>query len=340
MSPDRLPPLGTELGRFRLLRVAGEGARGVVYEADDPAFDRSVAVKVLRPKFDDDPEAMEEFQNEAEATAQVQHENVVSILLRGEQDGYRYYIMEFVDGDDVEDRLKSGEPLPWRESVDIALQVGRALLEAHTLGLLHRDVKPGNILLYKNGRARLTDFGIVKDISSLKGFLVTGRSVGTAAYASPEQCLGKRLLPATDIYSLGATLYHMLTGHFPFPGSTNQEFMRGHVKTPLVPLIEVREDIPRPLSNAVSRMMAKSPLARYESMDRALADLEQIAAGKKPLGTAASVSTNAVRIDSRRSERTASQRLAARRTRTSAGVWIFVGITVVAAIVGFVVFAL
>jgi len=341
VPPDGLPPLGTEFGRYRLLRVVGEGARGVVYEADDPAFDRSVAIKVLRPNLMEDERAVEEFKSEAEATAQVQHENVVTILMRGEQDGYLYTIMEFVDGPDLEERLKSGETIPWREAVDIAIQVGRALREAHALNLLHRDVKPGNVLLYKNGRARLTDFGIAKDISSLKGFLVTGRAVGTAAYASPEQCLGKRLMPATDVYSLGATLYHMLAGDFPFPGPGNKEFMHGHVKTPLVPPIERRPDIPRPLSNAVARMMSKSPLARYETMERALADLEQIAVGRKPLATGTPTrSTAAVRIESRRGERSATMRVAARRTSTSLGVWIVVAVLVAAAIAAFVFLAM
>jgi serine/threonine protein kinase len=221
LSRGSLPSVGAEIGRYRLLRQVGEGARGVVYEADDPAFDRSVAVKILKPEFRDDPEEVRSFLAEAEATSRVQHECVVSIHDSGESGGHPYYVMEFVDGPALDQRLET-ERLDWRTAVEIAVAVGRALAEAHALGYLHRDVKPGNILLGADGRVRLTDFGIVKDISSLRGFLVTGKSVGTAAYASPEQCRGKRLLPATDVYSLGATLYHMVAGRMPFPAAATR----------------------------------------------------------------------------------------------------------------------
>jgi serine/threonine protein kinase len=333
LSRGSLPSVGAEIGRYRLLRQVGEGARGVVYEADDPAFDRSVAVKILKPEFRDDPEEVRSFLAEAEATSRVQHECVVSIHDSGESGGHPYYVMEFVDGPALDQRLET-ERLDWRTAVEIAVAVGRALAEAHALGYLHRDVKPGNILLGADGRVRLTDFGIVKDISSLRGFLVTGKSVGTAAYASPEQCRGKRLLPATDVYSLGATLYHMVAGRMPFPGSGNQEHMRGHVKGRLVPPSELAPEAPRPLSNVIVRMMARSPLARYETMAAALADLEEILAGRKPLGgSPRPAPSGPVRIERDRTERRATERVAARRGRTSTGVWIAVGLAVAAAIV-------
>jgi serine/threonine protein kinase len=330
---DPIPRIGREIGRYRLLRRVGEGARGVVFEADDPAFDRSVAVKILRPELRRDEGVVRSFRDEAEATARVQHPNVVSILDTGETpDGHLYTVMEFVDGPSLETRLEPGAPLGWREAVDIAVQIGRALREAHALGFLHRDVKPGNVLVSKDGHAFLTDFGIVKDISSLRGFLVHGRSVGTAAYASPEQCLGKRLMPATDVYSLGATLYHMLTGRLPFPGKTNQEFMNGHVKGRLVPPHEVEPSLPRPLSNCVVKMMARSPLERYESLDPVLADLEMIGEGKKPMLAGPVARGGEVRLESRRTGRTPAERVAARTGAPSLRVWILVGVLVALAV--------
>jgi serine/threonine-protein kinase len=334
LTAAEIPPIGSELGRYRLLRRVGEGARGVVFEADDPAFDRSVAIKVLKPEFAEDEAAIAEFRQEAETTARVHHENVVSILAVGEQDGHWYTVMEFVDGESLDRRLADGKPMPWPEAVGIGLQVGQALREAHAMDLLHRDVKPDNILMYQDGRARLTDFGIVKDISSLKGFLLTGRAVGTAAYASPEQCLGKRLLPTTDIYSLGATLYRMVTGRFPFPGKTNKELMTGHVKGRLAPPVEHVPDLPRPLSNAIVRMMARNPGERYASIDRVLADLTMIRDGKTVVAPAAKPA-GPVRIERRRNGR-ATERVAARRGRTPIGLWITIGIVVVGAIVALV----
>jgi eukaryotic-like serine/threonine-protein kinase len=333
----RIPDPGYEVGRYRLLRLVGEGARGAVFEADDPAFDRSVAIKILKPELQSQADIVQAFKDEAESTARVQNENVVSILASGEHDGLLYYVMEYVDGPDLDIRLRGEKRLPWKEAVSIAVQVGRGLKEAHALGLLHRDVKPDNILVYANGSARLTDFGIVKDISSLRGFLVHGRSVGTAAYASPEQCLGKRLMPCTDVYSLGATLYRIVTGRFPFPGHTNKEFMAGHVKGKLTPPIDVLPEIPRPLSNAILKMMARSPLDRYETIDEAIAVLEMIGQGKKPLGGGSgSRNTGAVRIESRRAGGTATGRVAARRGGTSMGIWIFVGVLVAVAVTAFV----
>jgi len=158
--------------------------------------------------------------------------------------------------------------------------VARALQSAHDKGLVHCDVKPENILLYKDDRARLTDFGIVKDISSLKGYLVKGRTVGTAAYASPEQCLGKRLSAATDMYSLGATLFTVVCGRHPFVADSRSAIMKKHVQEKLVPPSEIVPDLPKPLSNAVEKMMSKRQTDRYQAMLHLIKDLELILSGK------------------------------------------------------------
>ncbi len=256
---------------------------GVVYEVVD-RLDRHLALKVLRPEKAADPRLVEEFLNEAEATRSVGHEHVVQVLAAGEDAGRPFYLMEFVDGPPLNRLLEEKGRLPWPEAVKTALQVAAALRHAHGKGLIHRDVKPQNILLFRDGRARLTDFGIVKDISSLKGFLVKGRAVGTAAYASPEQCLGKRLDSSTDMYSLGATLYHMVCGRPPFEGGGRSETMRLTVGAPPEPPSSIVPDLPKALCNAILRMLEKKQTDRYPSMDRLIRDLEMVLMGRVAIG--------------------------------------------------------
>jgi serine/threonine-protein kinase len=269
------------LGKYALFGVAGEGAAGVVFEALDPAG-RTVAVKVLRPEKALDPRLVEEFLAEAEATRSVDHENVVSILDAGFARGHHFFVMEFVDGS----RLADLERLPWRTATRIMIGVAKALAHAHRKGLVHRDVKPENVLLDRDGRPRLTDFGIAKDISTLKGYLTAGRPVGTAAYASPEQCLGKRLSPATDMYSLGATFYAAVCGRPPFTGASRSEVMKMHVKAVPRPPRDLVPELPRPLSRLIERMMAKRQSDRVPDMDRLVRDLGTILAGRIPIAPA------------------------------------------------------
>jgi serine/threonine-protein kinase len=195
--------------------------------------------------------------------------------------------MEFVDGPSLERLIQAKKRLPWPLAVRLIRPVARALGHAHEQGFVHRDVKPGNILLYRDGRPRLTDFGIVKDIGSLKGYLVQGRAVGTVAYASPEQCLGKRLSGATDMYSLGATFYHALTGRPPFTGETPVKIAQKHAQLPPRPPADLVPDIPRALGKTVERMLAKKVADRLDSMARLDHDLGMILEGKVPLAVGA-----------------------------------------------------
>jgi serine/threonine-protein kinase len=268
-----------------IMRVAGEGGAAVVYEVRD-RLDRSFALKILRPEKATDPCAVTDFVNEAEATAAVGHDNVVRVLGHGEEGGRHFILMEFVDGPPLHVLLGEKGRLPWEEATRIVLAVAEALRHAHGKGLVHRDVKPQNILLYRDGRARLTDFGIVKDISSLKGYLLKGRAVGTAAYASPEQCLDKRLDPATDMYSLGATFFHMLCGRPPFVGGSRSETMRLHVEAAPPAPDRLAPDLPKPLVNAVLRMLAKKQTGRYPDMARLIHDLSKILEGKVAIADA------------------------------------------------------
>jgi len=268
-----------------LVRPVGEGAMGVVYEARLPDG-KTTALKILKPDRAEDERAVIEFKSEAEATGTVTHEYVVTVHGTGVDDGYHWIEMEFVDGPTLARLLAEKGPMPWRWAAKIVVQVAQGLGRAHKLGLIHRDVKPDNILLYRDGRARLTDFGIVKDIGSLKGYLLKGRRVGTAAYASPEQCLDKRLSTATDMYSLGATWFHMVCGRAPFLGDTRSSVMKQHVQKPPPSPSDLVDDIPKPVSNTIERMLAKKQADRVPDMDTLLDDLMMILRGKVAIAQA------------------------------------------------------
>jgi serine/threonine-protein kinase len=278
-------PGGVVAGR-ELLEKVGEGGMGVVFKARKPSGEIT-ALKLLRPEKAADKRAVAEFRSEAEATGAVDHENVVTILGRGEADGFHWIEMEFVDGPTLARFLTERGPLPWKQATKLIVQMAQALQKAHDLGLIHRDVKPDNILLFRDGRARLTDFGIVKDIGSLKGYLLKGRKVGTAAYASPEQCLDKRLSTATDMYSLGATFFHMVCGRPPFTGETTSDVMKQHVSRKVPTPSDLVPDLPKGLSNAIEKMLAKKQADRYPDMNRLLDDLMMILRGKVAIGPAA-----------------------------------------------------
>ncbi|MHC4471070.1 MAG: serine/threonine-protein kinase [Planctomycetota bacterium] len=278
-----LPAPGEVVAGHTIVKKIGEGGMGVVYEVRGP--EGTAALKVLRPESNGDEAAVSEFVNEARATASVRHESVVEVIECGVDRGLNYILMELVDGPPLHAALGGGKRLTWKTATRIVTEVARALAHAHALGLIHRDVKPCNVLLTKEGRAKLIDFGIVKDIRSLKGYLVNGRSVGTAAYASPEQCQGKRLDAATDMYSLGATLYRLLTGRPPFRGKTSTEVLAKHVKAKPRPPRELAKEMPKALSKAVERMLAKRQVDRFPSMERLVHDLELIMAGKVAIDT-------------------------------------------------------
>ncbi len=279
-----LPKLGERIAGYSVVKKVGEGNRGVVYQARDP-LGESVAVKVLKPECSQDPELVREFLDEAQATDRIDHEAVVKVLGGGENDGRHHLLMEYVDGPALDRVLASHGRLPSQVATRIVLRLAQGLDAAHKSGLIHRDVKPGNILLMRDGRPKLIDFGIVKDISSLKGFRVNGRRVGPAASASPVQGLGKRLCESTDMYSLGATFYHMVCGRPPFKGKSATEVMKKHVRVrPISPEILVPE-VPKAVSKVIEKMLAKRQTDRFSSMERLAQDLKMIQQGKVVIGT-------------------------------------------------------
>src|SRR5215212_839759 len=189
-----------------------------VYCAFDTLLERNVALKILHAQYGEDEEYVERFRREARAVAQLSHPNIVTVIDRGEEDGKQFIVFELVEGDNLKDLVGRGGPLPVRRVLELGLEIGRALAFAHAQGLVHRDVKPQNVLLNGDGRAKVTDFGIARSMDVKHGMTQTGAVLGTSDYIAPEQAQGQTVSAQTDVYSLGVVLYELLTGEVPFPG--------------------------------------------------------------------------------------------------------------------------
>ncbi|HVF14883.1 MAG TPA: protein kinase, partial [Acidimicrobiales bacterium] len=259
-------------GRYRLRHQIAQGGMAEVWEAGDEVLGRSVAVKVLLPEFATDPTFIERFRREAIAAARLAHPNVVATFDTGLDGDLAFIVMELVEGRTLRDVLIERGPLPPHEATTIAAQVAGALHYAHEAGIVHRDVKPANILLCPDGRVKVADFGIAKAAladAAIADFDLTGTGmvVGTAKYLSPEQFEGQPVDRRSDVYALGVVLYEMLCGRPPFTGGSDMAIGIQHVdKKPLSPR-QIRAGIPKPLEAVVMRAMAKSPAARYPTAD-------------------------------------------------------------------------
>ena len=248
-------------GRYRLVSRIAVGGMGEVWVGHDQALARNVAVKVLREEFAGDAGFLERFRAEARNSAQLSHANIAQLYDYGEQDGSGFLVMELVLGEPMSDLLDRQPVLPTRRLLPILAQTARALHAAHVAGVVHRDVKPGNILLARSGRVKITDFGI-STASNQIPMTSTGMVMGTAQYLSPEQAIGRAATPASDVYSLGIVAYEGLVGHRPFTGPTAVDIAIAHVNTPVPPL---PGDIDPALAALVMRMLAKEPEERPRS---------------------------------------------------------------------------
>jgi serine/threonine protein kinase len=311
---------GHKVGRWQLIREIGKGATGVVYEARDSETGKPAAVKILPETAGADPAAAERIRREAELASRLDHPAIVPLLGFGEEDGAFYLAMEFVEGETL-DALPHPVPLPPATAAKVAAQVAQGLEHAHRKGIIHRDVKPGNIMVDRSGNARILDFGLAKrrDVATITA---SGAIVGTPMYMSPEQATpGAAIDFRTDLYSLGATLYECLTGVPPFTGDNVQTVIR-RVKTrdPLPPR-SIRPDIPAALENIVLKALAKDPAGRYASAADMEADLrrflEEGIAHARPPG----VWERARRAAGRRQEAIAAGLLAAAVLAGGAIVW-------------------
>jgi eukaryotic-like serine/threonine-protein kinase len=246
----------------------GRGGNGIVYKARDVRLKRTVAVKLLPPELAYRAEIRTRFLQEAQTAAQLSHPNIVPIYTVDERDGLVYFVMGFVDGESLGGRLRAHGPIAAPESKRILREVGEALSYAHARGVIHRDIKPDNILLDLDGRAMVTDFGIARAIDESTGggtrLTATGMAIGTPAYMSPEQCAGDRTIDGrSDLYSLGVVGYQMLSGLPPFTGSSTPALLIKQISEAPVPLRERRPDVPEPLARIIMALLAKAPNDRF-----------------------------------------------------------------------------
>jgi eukaryotic-like serine/threonine-protein kinase len=259
--------------RYELQEVVGTGGMSSVYRAVDTLLERNVALKILHPHYGEDAEYVERFRREARSVAQLSHPNIVTVIDRGESDGQQYIVFEYVDGESLKQLVDRTGPLPARRAVELGLQVAEALAFAHNAGLVHRDVKPQNVLVTEDGEAKVTDFGIARSLDVEHGVTQTGTVLGTSNYLSPEQARGQTVTPATDVYSLGVVLYELLTGEVPFPGENFVAVAMKHINEEPPSLLERRPDVPMRLVAAIDRALAKDPAQRFPSMSAFCAEL-------------------------------------------------------------------
>ncbi len=259
--------------RYALEELVGTGGMSSVYRAHDKLLERNVALKVLHERFTDEGDYVERFRREARAVAQLSHPNIVTVIDRGEQDDRQFIVFEYVDGENLKSLLEREGPLPERKAIELALQIAGALSFAHAQGLVHRDVKPQNVLLDDDGQAKVTDFGIARSLEVRGGLTRTGTVMGTSDYISPEQARGSQVDELSDVYSLGAVLYELLTCEVPFPGDNFVAVALRHINEPPPSVRERRPDVSPRLEAAIGRAMAKDPRDRFGSMDELAAEL-------------------------------------------------------------------
>ncbi len=262
--------------RYRIIEQVGAGGSSHIYAAIDERLGRRVAVKLLNADLvaSADPAGRERFLREGPTAAAFQHRHAVTVFDAGEDAGELFIVMEFVDGPSLAEHLASTGPLAIDEASRIAEQVLAALAAAHAVGIVHRDVKPANILLGNDGDAKLADFGIAKRFEQLEGsFTRTGMVIGTPRYLTPEQATGAPISPATDVYAVGIVLFEMLTGRTPFTGDSPIAVALAQQSQPAVDVRTLRADVPAKLAATVARALAKQPSERYSTAGEMAADL-------------------------------------------------------------------
>jgi len=269
---------------YQLQKKVGAGAMAVVYRAKQISLDRTVAVKVLPKRLSRNAEFVERFYREGKAAAALNHNNIVQAIDVGESGGFHYFVMEFVAGRTVYDDLAQGKIYEEPDAIDIVQQVAEALQHAHERDIIHRDVKPKNIMITHDGVVKLADMGLARAASDVEAAMAeAGRAYGTPYYISPEQIRGEVNIDVrADIYSLGATFYHMVTGRVPFEGPTPSAVMHKHLKEPLTPPDHINTKLTTGCAATIEMMLAKSRRDRYGSCEEVLLDLELLSRGEPP----------------------------------------------------------
>jgi serine/threonine protein kinase len=262
------------LGGYHLVEELGRGGMATVYKAYQPKLERWVAVKVLDPAYiSDDSEVLARFRREAKAIAALRHPNILAVYDYGEEEGLAYIVMEYVERGTLKDRLQ-GKPFEWQRAVDLSIGVGRALAFAHDQGIIHRDVKPANILLPREDWPLLADFGLVKLQQARRALTQAGVILGTPDYTAPEQALGETTDHRADVYALSVVLFEMLTGQLPFRAKRAFDVLLMHINELPPQPRDLAPAIPEALENTILKAMSKSPDERYASMKDMLTSLE------------------------------------------------------------------
>ena len=262
-------------GRYEIIDVVGVGGMAVVYRARCHVLNRYVAVKILKDEYAKDPEIRKRFSIESQAVAKLSHHNIVSVYDVGSENGTDYIVMELIEGVTLKEYLQKKGRLTWQEAVFFAEQICRALIHAHSRGIIHQDIKPQNVIILRDGTAKLTDFGIAS-FATTQETRVVQEAIGSVHYISPEQAKGSKIDYRTDIYSLGVVMYEMLTGKLPFEGETALQIVMQHLNTvPLVPS-ELVPGIPKGLDEIVMHAMCANISRRYASAEELYTDLERV----------------------------------------------------------------
>ena len=350
MSTDPESRIGTELAGFRIESVIGRGGMGVVYGAEQLRYGRKVALKVLAPELSHDRQFRERFEQEWRTAARIEHPSIVPIYEAGEAEDGLYIAMRYIDGTDLRALLGRTGRLPVGRALDILAQVAEALDTVHTHGLVHRDVKPANILVASGEgyeHAYLGDFGVAKQVRTESGLTQTGAFIGTVDYAAPEQLEGKAVDARADIYALGCVLYQCLTGLRPFEKGSDAATISAHLFEPPPSAHAKRPDLPAELDDVIARALAKPPTDRYPSCRELVRAARDVLAGRQPAaaaagqagsddGRAADASLRRGRRDRATGGRTRSPEGSERRFRTLAIVAIVAAVVAVAAVLAIV----
>jgi len=270
---------------YQVLGKLGAGAMAIVYKAKQLSLDRTVAIKVLPKRFTENPDYVERFYKEGRAAAKLNHNNIVQAFDVGEAGGYHYFVMEYVEGKTLYDDLSAGKIFKETEALDIIIQVANALAHAHARNLIHRDVKPKNIMINSSGVVKLADMGLARETTDIRAAQTeAGRAYGTPYYIAPEQIRGEVDIDGrADIYALGATLYHMVTGRVPFEAPNPSDVMRKHLKEALTPPDHINVSLSAGISEVIEVMMAKNRNDRYNNVQELLLDLNAVRNGEPPI---------------------------------------------------------
>jgi serine/threonine-protein kinase len=270
---------------YRIIKKLGSGAMATVYLAKQVSLDRLVAIKLLPRRFSSDAKFIERFYREGRAAARFNDQHIVAAYDVGQAGDQHYFVMEFVDGETLHDRIVRSGRIAEADAIALVRQVASALKHAHAQGFIHRDIKPKNIMLSSGGLVKLADLGLARAVSDREAAEAeAGKAYGTPYYISPEQIRGRvDIGPAADVYGLGATFYHMVTGRVPFSGKTPNEVMNRHLKAELTPPDHLNPQLSPGAAQVIEMMLAKDPAERYGNAGQLLEDLDEIARGEPPI---------------------------------------------------------